>query len=167
MCNVLAYIQDLAGRERLEKFIEDCELLGPVRFVCMTDGAILESVGSFDNLRYSDQPKGRCARNFVYRCTLCRGMLKIVRLWDGCDCVKRVYTYVCVYCFFISTNRNAKLLLCVCVFHMRLALPKRDASRGACSRSDSLPPHVCLRPKQICHRVGGQGFRMSRQHGQD
>lgn len=53
--------QDLKGRERLEKFIDDCALLGPVRFVCMTDGAVLEAVGSFDNLRYSDLPKGRRA----------------------------------------------------------------------------------------------------------
>lgn len=52
-------MQDLTGRERLEKFIDDCGLLGPVRFVCMTDGAILEAVGSFDNIRYSDLPKGR------------------------------------------------------------------------------------------------------------
>lgn len=52
-------MQDLPGKERLEKFIDDCGLLGPVRFVCMTDGAILEAVGSFDNLRYSDLPKGR------------------------------------------------------------------------------------------------------------
>lgn len=52
-------LQDLQGRERLEKFIGDCVLLGPVRFVCMTDGAILEAVGSFDNLRYSDLAKGR------------------------------------------------------------------------------------------------------------
>eukprot|EP00752_Nemacystus_decipiens_P002425 g2285.t1 len=52
---------DLQGRERLEKFLADCALLGPVRFVCMTEGAILEAVGSFDNLRYSDLPKGRYA----------------------------------------------------------------------------------------------------------
>lgn len=52
-------LQDLQGRGRLEKFLADCALLGPVRFVCMTDGAILEAVGSFDNLRYSDLPKGR------------------------------------------------------------------------------------------------------------
>lgn len=52
-------MQDLKGKERLEKFLGDCALLGPVRFVCMTDGAILEAVGSFDNLRYSDNPKGR------------------------------------------------------------------------------------------------------------
>lgn len=52
-------MQDLRGKERLEKFLGDCALLGPVRFVCMTDGAILEAVGSFDNLRYSDNSKGR------------------------------------------------------------------------------------------------------------
>ena len=51
--------QDLKGRERLEKFIGDCVLLGPIRFVCMTDGAILEAVGSFENLRYSNLDKGR------------------------------------------------------------------------------------------------------------
>jgi hypothetical protein len=38
---------DLEGQTRLKKFLEDCELLGPVRFVAMTDGAILETVGSF------------------------------------------------------------------------------------------------------------------------
>ena len=55
----LCTMKDLEGRERLEKFLGDCALLGPVRFVCITDGAILEAVGSFDNLRYSDLPKGR------------------------------------------------------------------------------------------------------------
>ncbi|CAM9786209.1 unnamed protein product [Ectocarpus sp. 6 AP-2014] len=52
---------DLKGRERLEKFLGDCALLGPTRFVSVTDGAILEAVGSFDNLRYTDLPKGRYA----------------------------------------------------------------------------------------------------------
>lgn len=58
-------LQDLQGRERLEKFLGDCALLGPVRFICITDGAILEAVGSFDNLRYSDLPKGRLAPPFA------------------------------------------------------------------------------------------------------
>lgn len=53
----------MEGRERLEKFLGDCALLGPTRFVCVTDGAILEAVGSFDNLRYTDLPKGRWGHN--------------------------------------------------------------------------------------------------------
>ncbi|KAG5175022.1 hypothetical protein JKP88DRAFT_229445 [Tribonema minus] len=52
---------DLKGKERLQKYLKDCELLGPVRFVSMNDGAILEAVGSFENLRFNDLEKGTYA----------------------------------------------------------------------------------------------------------
>lgn len=57
--------KDLKGKERLEKFLADCVLMGPVRFVCMTDAAVLEAVGSFDNLRYNDVPKGRYSHSLL------------------------------------------------------------------------------------------------------
>jgi len=39
----------------------ECKSLGPVRFVVVGEGAILETLGSFDNLRFADTPKGRLA----------------------------------------------------------------------------------------------------------
>lgn len=57
----MATVDAVAGKERLRKFLEDCELLGPVRFVALTEGAILEAVGSFDNLRYTELEKGTYA----------------------------------------------------------------------------------------------------------
>ncbi|CAM9569298.1 unnamed protein product [Choristocarpus tenellus] len=51
--------KDLEGSERLERFLEDFEILGPMRFVSVKEGAILECVGSFENFRSSDQSKGR------------------------------------------------------------------------------------------------------------
>ena len=35
----------------LERFLGDLEFLGPVRFVVQGPGAILEAIGSFENLR--------------------------------------------------------------------------------------------------------------------
>ncbi|CAN0365553.1 unnamed protein product, partial [Ascophyllum nodosum] len=57
-----SHCQDLDGKERLDKFLADCELMGPVHFACMTEASMLEAVGSFDNLRYDDLPSGRCDR---------------------------------------------------------------------------------------------------------
>jgi len=41
--------------------LSDCASLGAVRFVVVGQGAILEAVGSFSNLRYADSPKGKLA----------------------------------------------------------------------------------------------------------
>jgi hypothetical protein len=45
----------------VSEFLTDAQALGPVRFVVVGNGAILETVGSFDNLRYSDSSKGKLA----------------------------------------------------------------------------------------------------------
>lgn len=50
-----------ATHEKLGAFLLDAKCLGAVRFVVVGSGAILEAVGSFDNLRYADTPKGRLA----------------------------------------------------------------------------------------------------------
>jgi hypothetical protein len=42
-------------------FLTDSQKLGYVRFVVVGGGAILEAVGTFDNLRVSDSSKGRLA----------------------------------------------------------------------------------------------------------
>lgn len=42
-------------------YLSDCGGLGVVRFVVVGPGAILETIGSFDNLRYADTVKGRLA----------------------------------------------------------------------------------------------------------
>jgi hypothetical protein len=38
--------------QTITSFLADAKELGPVRFVVVGSGAILETVGSFDNLRY-------------------------------------------------------------------------------------------------------------------
>jgi Haemin-degrading HemS.ChuX domain len=45
----------------LREYLQECNSLGPVRFVVVGEGAILETVGSFDNLRFSETPKGLLA----------------------------------------------------------------------------------------------------------
>jgi len=45
----------------LSTLFTECEQLGDVRFVVVSAGAILESIGSFSNLRWSEGPKGRLA----------------------------------------------------------------------------------------------------------
>eukprot|EP00612_Vaucheria_litorea_P008596 CAMPEP_0171477708 /NCGR_PEP_ID=MMETSP0946-20130122/4347_1 /TAXON_ID=109269 /ORGANISM="Vaucheria litorea, Strain CCMP2940" /LENGTH=139 /DNA_ID=CAMNT_0012008213 /DNA_START=134 /DNA_END=553 /DNA_ORIENTATION=- len=52
---------DLSGQNRLSKFLDDCQFLGPVRFVAMNDGAILEAVGNFENLRINETANGKFA----------------------------------------------------------------------------------------------------------
>jgi hypothetical protein len=41
--------------------LEECKGLGPVRFVVSGNGAILETIGSFENLRFSELPSGKLA----------------------------------------------------------------------------------------------------------
>jgi hypothetical protein len=48
-------------RASLSEYLEECSALGPVRFVVVGEGAILETVGSFSNLRFSEGVKGRLA----------------------------------------------------------------------------------------------------------
>ncbi|KAL1507196.1 hypothetical protein AB1Y20_008046 [Prymnesium parvum] len=45
----------------MQHFIRDLEFLGPVRFVVVGEGAILETVGSFENLRVKQTAKGPLA----------------------------------------------------------------------------------------------------------
>ena len=45
----------------LKRFLADLEFLGPVRFVVVGPGAILEAIGSFENLRTKETPKGLLA----------------------------------------------------------------------------------------------------------
>ena len=45
----------------LTNFLVDMKGVGAVRFVVVGTGAILETVGSFDNLRFADTVKGRLA----------------------------------------------------------------------------------------------------------
>ena len=45
----------------IKTFLSDCEKIGPVRFVLIGSGAILETLGSFSNLRYSETAKGSLA----------------------------------------------------------------------------------------------------------
>ena len=45
----------------LKEFLIDAESLGQNRFVVVGNGAILESVGSFNELRYAETPKGLLA----------------------------------------------------------------------------------------------------------
>ena len=47
----MAAVDGIEGKARLKQFLQDLELLGPVRFVALTDGAILEAVGSFGESR--------------------------------------------------------------------------------------------------------------------
>lgn len=46
---------------RLTEFLQACSSLQDVRFVVVGHGAILETLGSFDGLRYSETPKGLLA----------------------------------------------------------------------------------------------------------
>ena len=43
---------------KLSDYLAECASLGPVRFVVVGPGAILETVGSFSNLRFSESPSG-------------------------------------------------------------------------------------------------------------
>jgi len=45
----------------LSEYLAECSALGPVRFVVVGAGAILETVGSFSNLRFSEGVKGKLA----------------------------------------------------------------------------------------------------------
>lgn len=45
----------------LTEYLEDLQSLSTVRFVVIGNGAILETVGSFSNLRYSETTKGKLA----------------------------------------------------------------------------------------------------------
>uniref|UniRef100_A0A6U1NZN9 Uncharacterized protein n=1 Tax=Fibrocapsa japonica TaxID=94617 RepID=A0A6U1NZN9_9STRA len=54
-------VDGLEGIPRLEKFFQDSSLLGAVRFVVVTDGAILETVGSYENMKINDLDKGKFA----------------------------------------------------------------------------------------------------------
>lgn len=49
------------GNNQLAQFLAELASVGPVRFVVVGNGAILETVGSWSNLRYTDTPKGRLA----------------------------------------------------------------------------------------------------------
>ncbi len=51
---------DAAGLT-LARFLADLQFLGPARFVVQGDGAILEAVGAFEDLRFSETPKGALA----------------------------------------------------------------------------------------------------------
>jgi hypothetical protein len=42
----------------VRRFLGDLEFLGPCRFIVQGQGAILEAVGAFDDLRLSETPKG-------------------------------------------------------------------------------------------------------------
>ena len=48
-------------QEILKEFLNDAESLGKNRFVVVGNGAILESIGSFSELRYAETPKGLLA----------------------------------------------------------------------------------------------------------
>lgn len=50
-----------AAAVSLPDYLAECKAVGAVRFVVIGQGAILETVGSFDNLRFSDGPKGKLA----------------------------------------------------------------------------------------------------------
>jgi hypothetical protein len=52
-------------------FLSDCNSLGQVRLVVVGSGAILETVGSFENLRFADTVKvykyiGVCIYIYIY-----------------------------------------------------------------------------------------------------
>jgi len=47
-------IELLKGPERVEKFLENCVFLGPVRFIVRNGVSILEAVGEYDNVKYKD-----------------------------------------------------------------------------------------------------------------
>jgi hypothetical protein len=47
--------------EKTMEFLQDCKSLGLVRFVVVGNGAILESMGEFQNLRYTETSKGMLA----------------------------------------------------------------------------------------------------------
>ena len=57
----------------LLEYLQGAKNLGPVRFVVVGSGAILETVGSFDNLRFAETAKGILATvsteqpNFEFR----------------------------------------------------------------------------------------------------
>ena len=67
----------------LTDFLADAGGLGAVRFVVVGTGAILETVGSFDNLRYADTVKGKLAtvssENPCFECHIRLGEVKEVR----------------------------------------------------------------------------------------
>jgi len=49
------------GPVDVQRFLGDLEFLGPVRFVVVGPGAILEAIGTFENLRTKETPKGLLA----------------------------------------------------------------------------------------------------------
>ncbi len=67
----------------LAQFLGDLAAVGPVRFVVVGNGAILETVGSWSNLRYADTPKGRLAtvstESPCFECHLRLGEVKEVK----------------------------------------------------------------------------------------
>ena len=67
----------------LTDFLADAGGLGAVRFVVVGTGAILETVGSFENLRYADTVKGKLAtvssENPCFECHIRLAEVKEVR----------------------------------------------------------------------------------------
>jgi hypothetical protein len=65
-------------------FIKDANALGPVRFVVVAEGAILESIGKFDNLRTSQTSKGLLATlsgdDPIFECHIRLNEVKEIRL---------------------------------------------------------------------------------------
>ena len=68
---------------KLAQFLTELASVGPVRFVVVGQGAILETVGSWSNLRYADTPKGRLATvstdSPCFECHLRLGEVKEVK----------------------------------------------------------------------------------------
>ena len=56
-----AILNSQSNTNLLTEYLTDARSLGAVRFVVVGSGAILETVGSFDNLRYADTVKGKLA----------------------------------------------------------------------------------------------------------
>ena len=68
----------------LNDYLLDSEQLGTVRFVVVGSGAILETVGSYSNLRYSESVKGKLAtisleKPYPFECHLRMNEIKAIK----------------------------------------------------------------------------------------
>jgi len=70
--------------QKLTDFLQDSAALGTVRFVVVGNGAILETIGSFSNLRYSETTKGRLATlssdNPIFECHIRLSQVKVIKM---------------------------------------------------------------------------------------
>mmetsp|Transcript_4070 Transcript_4070/g.15716 ORF Transcript_4070/g.15716 Transcript_4070/m.15716 type:complete len:193 (+) Transcript_4070:2463-3041(+) len=67
--------KEVAKPHTLEEFLAECHTLGPMRFVVIGNGAILEAAGEFSNMRHSTTPKGELLTFSASSATDANGLL--------------------------------------------------------------------------------------------